>query len=55
MLRARIEPGRIRSHWARGNLFLLIFALGEMAGSPKNTESLGRMAAKDKRALHIGC
>ncbi len=36
-------------------LALVIFALGEMACSPKITEYLGRMAPKDKRALYIGC
>ena len=33
---------------------LLIFALGEMAGSPKITEYIGRIAPKDKKALYMG-
>ncbi len=34
---------------------ILIFALGEMASSPKITEYLGRVAPKDKVALYMGC
>jgi hypothetical protein len=34
---------------------IFIFALGEMASSPKITEYLGRIAPKEKRALYIGC
>ncbi len=33
---------------------ILIFGLGEMAGSPKITEYIGKMAAKDKVALYMG-
>jgi MFS family permease len=33
---------------------ILIFALGEMAGSPKITEYIGRIAPKDKKALYMG-
>lgn len=34
---------------------ILIFALGEMASSPKITEYIGRIAPKDKIALYMGC
>ena len=33
---------------------ILDFALGEMAGSPKITEYIGRIAPKDKKALYMG-
>lgn len=33
---------------------ILIFGLGEMSGSPKITEYIGRIAPKDKVALYIG-
>ena len=33
---------------------ILIFALGEMAGSPKITEYIGRIAPQDKKALYMG-
>ncbi|MCD7900862.1 MAG: MFS transporter [Bacteroides sp.] len=33
---------------------ILIFALGEMAGSPKITEYIGRIAPIDKKALYMG-
>jgi len=33
---------------------ILIFALGEMSGSPKVTEYIGRIAPKDKKALYMG-
>jgi dipeptide/tripeptide permease len=33
---------------------ILIFALGEMAGSPKITEYIGMIAPKDKKALYMG-
>lgn len=33
---------------------ILIFAIGEMAGSPKITEYIGRIAPKDKKALYMG-
>ncbi len=33
---------------------ILIFALGEMAGSPKITEYIGRIAPHDKKALYMG-
>ena len=33
---------------------LLIFAVGEMAGSPKITEYIGRIAPGDKKALYMG-
>lgn len=33
---------------------ILIFALGEMAGSPKITEYIGRIAPVDKKALYMG-
>ena len=33
---------------------IFIFALGEMAGSPKITEYIGRIAPKDKKALYMG-
>jgi dipeptide/tripeptide permease len=33
---------------------ILIFALGEMAGSPKITEYIGRIAPLDKKALYMG-
>ncbi|MGD9992626.1 MAG: MFS transporter [Salinivirgaceae bacterium] len=36
-------------------LSLLIFGFGEMAGSPKITEYIGRIAPKDKVALYMGC
>ncbi len=35
-------------------LAILIFALGEMAGSPKITEYIGRIAPSDKKALYMG-
>ncbi len=35
-------------------LAILIFALGEMAASPKITEYIGRVAPKDKKALFMG-
>ncbi|MDR2040200.1 MAG: MFS transporter [Bacteroidales bacterium] len=35
-------------------LAILIFALGEMAGSPKITEYIGRIAPADKKALYMG-
>ena len=35
-------------------LAILIFALGEMAGSPKITEYIGRIAPEDKKALYMG-
>jgi MFS family permease len=34
---------------------IFIFGLGEMAGSPKVTEYIGRIAPKDKIALYMGC
>lgn len=34
---------------------ILIFAIGEMASSPKITEYIGRIAPKDKVALYMGC
>jgi dipeptide/tripeptide permease len=34
---------------------ILIFGLGEMTGSPKITEYIGRIAPKDKIALYMGC
>ncbi len=34
---------------------IFIFALGEMAGSPKITEYIGKIAPKDKIALYMGC
>jgi len=34
---------------------IFIFAVGEMAGSPKITEYIGRIAPKDKIALYMGC
>ncbi len=34
---------------------IFIFAVGEMAGSPKITEYLGRIAPPDKVALYMGC
>jgi dipeptide/tripeptide permease len=34
---------------------IFIFAVGEMAGSPKITEYIGRIAPKDKLALYMGC
>jgi len=34
---------------------IFIFAIGEMAGSPKITEYIGRIAPKDKIALYMGC
>ncbi len=34
---------------------IFIFAIGEMAGSPKITEYIGRIAPKDKVALYMGC
>ena len=33
---------------------MLIFALGEMSGSPKITEYIGRIAPPDKKALYMG-
>lgn len=33
---------------------ILIFGLGEMAGSPKITEYIGRIAPPDKKALYMG-
>ncbi|MDR2773140.1 MAG: MFS transporter [Tannerella sp.] len=33
---------------------ILIFALGEMAGSPKITEYIGRIAPEDRKALYMG-
>jgi len=33
---------------------IFIFALGEMSGSPKITEYIGRIAPKDKKALYMG-
>jgi dipeptide/tripeptide permease len=33
---------------------ILIFALGEMSGSPKITEYIGRIAPADKKALYMG-
>ncbi|MBS9767871.1 MAG: MFS transporter [Flavobacteriaceae bacterium] len=33
---------------------ILIFAVGEMTGSPKITEYIGRIAPKDKKALYMG-
>ncbi|PVX51038.1 dipeptide/tripeptide permease [Balneicella halophila] len=33
---------------------ILIFSLGEMAGSPKITEYIGRIAPLDKKALYMG-
>ena len=33
---------------------ILIFSLGEMAGSPKITEYIGRIAPHDKKALYMG-
>jgi len=33
---------------------ILIFGLGEMAGSPKISEYIGRIASKDKKALYMG-
>ncbi len=34
---------------------ILIFAVGEMAGSPKILEYIGKIAPKDKVALYMGC
>lgn len=34
---------------------IFIFGIGEMAGSPKITEYIGRIAPKDKTALYMGC
>jgi hypothetical protein len=34
---------------------ILIFAIGEMAGSPKILEYIGKIAPKDKVALYMGC
>jgi len=34
---------------------LFIFSLGEMSGSPKITEYIGRIAPFDKKALYMGC
>lgn len=34
---------------------IFIFGIGEMAGSPKITEYIGRIAPKDKVALYMGC
>ncbi len=36
-------------------LGIFIFALGEMASSPKFTEYIGKIAPKDKVALYMGC
>ncbi len=36
-------------------LGIFIFALGEMASSPKFTEYIGKIAPKDKIALYMGC
>ncbi len=33
---------------------ILVFAIGEMAGSPKVTEYIGRIAPPDKKALYMG-
>lgn len=33
---------------------ILVFALGEMAGSPKITEYIGRISPADKKALYMG-
>ncbi|MDR0687196.1 MAG: MFS transporter [Prevotellaceae bacterium] len=33
---------------------IFVFSLGEMAGSPKVTEYIGRIAPKDKKALYMG-
>lgn len=33
---------------------ILVFAIGEMAGSPKITEYIGRIAPADKKALYMG-
>jgi len=33
---------------------ILVFAIGEMAGSPKITEYIGRIAPSDKKALYMG-
>ena len=33
---------------------ILVFALGEMSGSPKITEYIGRIAPKEKKALYMG-
>ncbi len=35
-------------------LAILIFSVGEMAGSPKITEYIGRIAPADKKALYMG-
>lgn len=35
-------------------LAILIFSLGEMAGSPKITEYIGQIASPDKKALYMG-
>ena len=35
-------------------LGVLIFAIGEMASSPKYTEYVGRIAPSDKKALYMG-
>jgi len=34
---------------------ILVFGIGEMAGSPKITEYIGKIAPKDKIALYMGC
>jgi dipeptide/tripeptide permease len=34
---------------------LFVFSLGEMSGSPKITEYIGRIAPQDKKALYMGC
>ena len=34
---------------------IFIFGIGEMAGSPKITEYIGKIAPKDKIALYMGC
>jgi MFS family permease len=33
---------------------IFVFSLGEMAGSPKITEYIGRIAPQDKKALYMG-
>jgi MFS family permease len=34
---------------------ILIFGIGEMAGSPKTTEYIGKIAPEGKTALYMGC
>ena len=36
-------------------LSILIFGVGEMAGSPKITEYIGKIAPEGKTALYMGC